>query len=46
MAGELPLEGRCDLFVAAAKGQEVLLEGVEVWEVVGGRQSVSRQRGE
>ena len=28
--------GRGDLFVAAAEGEEVLLEGVEVWEVVGG----------
>ena len=32
----LPLEGRGDLLVAAAEGEEVLLEGVEVWEVVGG----------
>ena len=35
-AGELPLEGGGDLFVAAAEGEEVLLEGVEVGEVVGG----------
>ena len=36
VASELPLEGRGDLLVAAAEGQEVLLEGVEVGEVVGG----------
>jgi hypothetical protein len=36
VAGELPLEGRGDLFVVASEVQEVLLEGVEVGEVVGG----------
>ena len=35
-AGELPVEGRGDLFVAAPEGQQVRLEGVEVGEVVGG----------
>jgi len=34
VAGELPLEGAGDLFVAAAEGEEVLLEGLEVGEVV------------
>jgi len=36
VAGELPSEGRGDLFVAAAEGQELRLERVEVGEVVGG----------
>jgi len=35
--GELPLERRGDLFVAAAEREQLLLEGVEVGEVVGGQ---------
>ena len=35
-AGELPLEGRSDLFVAAAEREQALLERVEVGDVVGG----------
>ena len=35
VAGELPLERRCDLLVAAAEGQQLVLEHVEVGEVVG-----------
>jgi hypothetical protein len=35
-ARELPLEGRGDFLVAAAEGEEVVFECVEVGEVVGG----------
>ena len=34
--GELPLEGRGDLLVAAAEGEQSLFERGEVGEVVGG----------
>jgi hypothetical protein len=36
VGGELPVEGRCDLLVAAAEREQLRLEGVEVFEVVGG----------
>ena len=36
VAGERPLEGRGDLLVAAAEGEELCFEGGEVFEVVGG----------
>ena len=35
-AGELPLERRGDLFVAAAEGEQPRFERIEVGEVVGG----------
>ena len=34
-AGELPFERFCDLLVAAAEGEERVLEGAEIGEVVG-----------
>jgi len=37
VAGELPLERRGDLFVAAAERQEMRLQRVEVGKVVGGQ---------